>query len=89
MFKTLPQPNSTFEITATMAAIESLQGTLSMARALVVSGRTIDLAGLDREAARLCTAVACLPGDSGKALLASLHALTREIDLLAVVMPRP
>lgn len=83
------QPHSTFEVAATLAAVESLHGTLSMARALVVSGRDIDLAGLDREAARLCAAVACLPGDSGQALLASLQALTREIDLLTVVMPRP
>ena len=78
-----------FEVAATMAAIESLHGTLSMARALVVSGRAIDLAGLDREAARLCAAVACLPGDSGQALLASLHALMRELDLLVGCMPRP
>ncbi|WP_421992805.1 hypothetical protein [Roseococcus sp.] len=83
------QPHSTFEVAATLAAVESLHGTLSMARALVVSGRDIDLAGLDREAARLCAAVACLPEDSGQVLLASLHALTREIDLLTVVMPHP
>jgi len=79
----------TFEVAATMAAIESLHGTLTMARALVVAGREIDLAGLDREAARLCAAVACLPGDSGQALLASLQALAFELDLLAGCMPRP
>lgn len=72
-----------------MAAIESLHGTLSMARALVVSGREIDLAGLDREAARLCAAVACLPGNSGQALLGPLHALARELDLLTGCMPLP
>ncbi|MEI6162276.1 MAG: hypothetical protein WCP77_20780 [Roseococcus sp.] len=75
-------PRSEIEIAATMAAIESLQGTLTMARALVMAGRRVDLAGLDREAARLCAAVACLPGDSGQALLGSLAGLAYEIDLL-------
>ena len=89
MFETQSQPSPTVEVAATMAAIESLYGTLSMARALVVSGRTIDLAGLDREAARLCAAVACLSGDSGRPLLAPLQALARELDLLTGAMPRP
>lgn len=78
-----------FEVAATMAAIDSLHGTLSMARALILSGRAIDLAGLDREAARLCAAVACLPGDSGQALLTPLMGLTREVDLLSVCIPPP
>jgi hypothetical protein len=77
------------EVAATLAAIDSMQGTLTMARALVLAGREVDLAGLDREAARLCAAVACLPGDSGQALLASLMGLTREVDLLSVCMPEP
>jgi len=89
MFEKPSPPISALEVTATQAAIESLHGTLSMARALVVSGRTIDLAGLDREAARLCAAVACLPGDSGRPLLVPLEALARELDLLTgVVAPR-
>lgn len=78
-----------FEVAATLAAIDSLQGTLSMARALIISGREIDLAGLDREAARLCAAVACLPGDSGQALLTPLMGLTRAVDLLSVCIPQP
>lgn len=72
---------------ATLAAIDSLQGTLTMARALVLAGREVDLHGLDREAARLCAAVACLPGDSGQALLGSLIGLTREVDALCICMP--
>ncbi|MDB5412874.1 MAG: hypothetical protein JWR10_1209 [Rubritepida sp.] len=78
-----------FEVAATMAAIESMQGTLSMARALVISGREVELAGLDKEAQRLCAAVACLPSDSGQSMLASLIGLTREVDLLSVCIPRP
>lgn len=82
-------PPPRLEVAATLAAIDSLQGTLTMARALVLAGREVDLDGLDREAARLCAAVACLPGDSGKALLASLIGLTREVDALCVCMPEP
>jgi hypothetical protein len=77
------------EVAATLAAIDSLQGTLTMARALVLAGRAVELEGLDREAARLCAAVACLPGDSGQILLGSLVGLTREIDALSVCLPEP
>jgi hypothetical protein len=78
-----PSPPS-FEVAATIAAIESLQGTLAMARALVMAGRRVDLVGLDREAARLCAAVACMPGDSGDALLPSLLGLAREVETLSL-----
>jgi hypothetical protein len=74
------------EVAATLAAIDSLQATLAMARALVLAGREVELEGLDREAARVCAAVACLPGDSGQVLLGSLIGLTREIDALSVCL---
>jgi len=77
------------EVAAILAAIDSLQGTLTMARALVLAGREVDLGGLDREAARLCAAVACMPGNSGQALLGSLESLTREVDLLSLCLPAP
>lgn len=79
----------TIEVAATLAAMDSLQATLTMARALVLAGRVVELEGLDREAARLCAAVACLPGDSGQALLPSLIGLTREVDALSVSLPEP
>lgn len=77
------------EVAATLAAIDSMQGTLAMARALVLAGRKVELEGLDREAARLCAAVACLPGDSGQMLISSLVGLTREIDALSICLPEP
>jgi hypothetical protein len=89
MFENRIPPIPSIEITATLAVIESLHGTLSVARALVTTGRAIDLTGLDQEAARLCAAVACLPGGSGPALLSPLEALTREVELLAGCMPLP
>jgi len=77
------------EIRATMAAIDSMRGTLSVARALVLSGREVDLRGLDAEAQRLCAAVVCLPGAAAQALLDPLMGLTREVDLLAICIPPP
>ncbi|WP_431302324.1 hypothetical protein [Sediminicoccus sp. BL-A-41-H5] len=82
-------PPPSFEIAAMLAAIESLHATLTMARALVLAGREVDLGGLDREAARLCAAVACMPGDSGEALLPPLLRLAGEVEALSLCMPRP
>ena len=82
-------PPPSLEVTATLAAIESLQGTLAMARALVLAGRRVDLVGLDREAARLCAAVACMPGDSGDTLLPGLLGLAREVEALSLCLQEP
>lgn len=70
------------EVSAVLAAIDSLHGTVAMARALVESGRAVDLAGLDGEAARLCAAVACLAGDAGSELRAPMILLREEVDRL-------
>lgn len=72
----------TIELAATLAAIESLHGMMSVARALVAAGREVDLAGLDGEAQRLCAAVACLPRDSGQRLRIPLIELREELDRL-------
>ncbi|WP_424813853.1 hypothetical protein [Roseococcus sp. YIM B11640] len=89
MTTTAIAPPQSFEVAATMAAIESLHGTVAMARALVMTGREIDLQGLDQEAARLCAAVACLPGDSGEVLLGPLIGLAHQIELLSSCMSQP
>jgi hypothetical protein len=73
----------------TLAAIEALHDTVRMARALVDGGRRIDLAGLDAEAATLCTAVALLPAGAARPLRPALEALAREVDGLAVALPSP
>jgi hypothetical protein len=74
---------------AVLAAIDSLHGTVTMARVLVQSGRTIDLAGLDAEAMMLCAAVAGLPKSTGKLLRPALEALVREVEGLAATLPCP
>jgi hypothetical protein len=82
---TRPAPPE-LETLATLAAIESMQGTLALARALVEAGREVELAGLEREAERLCAALACLPEGSAPRLRGPLHGLTQELDRLAVTL---
>ncbi|MCO6419904.1 hypothetical protein JYK14_27635 [Siccirubricoccus sp. KC 17139] len=72
-----------------LAAIQSMQGTVTLARALSEGGRRIDLAGLDAEAARLCAAVAVLPKPAGQSLRPALLALLAEVEGLAGTLPAP
>ena len=74
---------------ATLAAIEALHGTVMMARALVSTGRQVDLAGLDAEAEGICLAVAGLPVAAARPLRPALEALAREVDGLATMLPPP
>ena len=69
-----------------LAAIESLHATLLMARALHEGGRSIDLAGMDAEAAALCTALALLPKAAARPLRPALLALAHEVDGLAAAL---
>jgi hypothetical protein len=82
---TRPAPPD-LETLATLAAIDSMQGTLALARALVETGRIVDLTGLEREAERLCAALACLPEGSAPRVRGPLHGLTQELDRLAVTL---
>lgn len=72
----------TIEMAATLAAIESLHGMMSVARALVAAGREVDLGGLDGDAQRLCLAIACLPRETGRSLRLPLIELREELDRL-------
>lgn len=71
------------------ATLESLRGTLSMERLLASGGRAIDLTGLDREAASLCTMILSLPGSAARALRPDLEVLLREVESLALTLPAP
>ena len=82
-----PQPAAVSqEVLAALAAIESLQTTMAVARALVGAGREVELDGLEREAARLCAALACMPEGSAATLRPPMHDLTDELDRLAVTL---
>lgn len=62
------------------AAIRSMGDTLSMAEALLHSGRAIDLAGLEREVASLCAAAVTLPAAEGRALRGELAGLMLQVE---------
>jgi hypothetical protein len=72
-----------------LGEIEAMRGTLTMARALVEAGRTIDLAGLDRQAAGICRSVAALPPGGGQAVKSAMIALMRDVQALAATLPDP
>jgi hypothetical protein len=74
---------------ATLAAIEALHDTVVMARALAANGRSIDLAGLDTEAATLCATVSQLPRHRARQLRPALEALAQEVASLAAALPPP
>jgi hypothetical protein len=75
---TAPSPTAAVE-----AAIASLDGTLAMARALVESGRRIELDGLENDAAALCAALMLLSPEAARALRPALIGLRRQVDELA------
>lgn len=65
------------------AAAEALVGTLRMARALVRSRRSLDLAGLEQEVGRLCAAALDLPPAEGRAMRPKLVLVLAELDALS------
>jgi len=71
---------------AVAAAIAALDGTLVVARALVESGRRIDLDGLEREAVALCAAVMALDVREARSLRPAIEALRHHVDSLAATM---
>jgi hypothetical protein len=73
---------------STLASIEAMRGTLAMARALFEGGRVVELAGLELEAAGICQALDGLPHHAASALRPAMLALMREVEALAILMPR-
>ncbi len=86
---TTTPPSSTPEMLGVLAAIDSLSTTLAVARALVGAGRTVELDGLEQEAARLCAALACMQDGAGTLLRPPLQELTRELDRLDLALRLP
>ncbi len=70
------------ESIAVCAAADALRGLVAVARALVESGRAVELDGLEAEAERVCAAAACLPRAAGFAVIPTLESAVREIDAL-------
>ena len=72
-----------------LAAIEALQATFDVAGALVAEGRSIDLAGLEEEAGRVCAAALAAPRAAVPAVLRRLEALRDSLDRLRAGLSPP
>jgi hypothetical protein len=68
---------------AVRAAIDSLGGTVAVARALVEGGRRVDLAGLERDCAMLCAALMSLQPHDARRLRPALEDLLFQVNRLA------
>jgi len=73
-------------VTASLAAIDSLQATLRVAGALVASGRAIDLVGLEVDVCRLCAAIQLVPPEQAKPLRPALVGLLQDLDRITVAI---
>ena len=69
-----------------MAFSEAVIHTLNVARALVDSGQTVDLTGLDGGIGLLCAKVLDLPPDRGRALRPRLMDVLAALDGIATAM---
>jgi hypothetical protein len=63
-----------------------LMRTIGIARALVRSGRTLDLRGIEDGIGLLCAQILDLPTRQGRTLLCQLQDLLAEVDALAVAL---
>lgn len=73
---------------AVVIAIDRLAAALTMAAALVGSGREVDLAGLDAEVGAVCADAVALPEEQAKACVPALSALLGRVDVVHEAMQR-
>ncbi len=72
-----------------LAAVESMEGTLAVAQALVAERRAVDLSGLEAEIGRLCAACLAAPRAMAPALRLRLESLLRTHDRLRAALAPP
>ena len=68
---------------AAQASLKRLQSAIAIASGLVVSGRSVDLTGLESVAGLLCAQVLDLPPEDGRAIRPSLVSVQESIAGLA------
>ncbi len=71
---------------ATLALADGLAKTLRIAKALLQSGRTIDLMGLEMMIGLLCARALDLPPEHGRAVRPELMTLRNETDALIALL---
>jgi hypothetical protein len=74
---------------AVSAAIKAMGESLTQAEASLAEGYALDLAGLDREIARLCAAAQEAPPAMAPMLRRELEALLGQVERLQAALPKP
>ncbi|MEJ0045981.1 MAG: hypothetical protein WDN04_07560 [Rhodospirillales bacterium] len=87
MFAAEAEPDVPPERLVTLA--ERLIRTLAVGRALVVSGRTVDMSGIQDGIGVLCAKTLDLSHRQGRLMLPSLLELAAQVDSLTQAMRRP
>lgn len=82
----IPSRDTEASVAAVRALSDELTNIVGVARALVESGRNIDLAGLDRQVGLLCAKTLDLPPDEGRRLRPRLIALSATVETLLRAM---
>lgn len=82
-----PLPDAAPQQLALLA--ERLSRTLAVARALAISGRQIDLNGIQDGVGLLCAKTLDLPRADARRLLPALHEVLAQIDSLRLALPPP
>jgi hypothetical protein len=78
-----PCPDAETEIGAVRALADELMKLVGVARALVDSGRHVDLVGLEDQVGLLCAKMLDLPPDEGRRVRPRLIALSGSVEALS------
>ena len=76
-------------MTAVIALGDAITRTVRIARALIESGRLVDLSGLERGVGLFCAKALDLPPELGRAVRPRLLAFQADLDLLAGALHPP
>jgi len=74
---------------AVLSAIAAMEENLVQATAMIAGGEALDLAGLDAEIGRLCSAAQAAPDSMKPALRRALQGLLGRLDGLQKALPVP
>ena len=67
---------------AVLAAVDELHGVLSLAEVLLMTGKTLDLQGLEKEVAGICASATALPAEQGRLARGALVDLLAQVEVL-------
>jgi hypothetical protein len=68
---------------------ERLSRTAAVARALIMAGRTVDLAGIEDGIGLLCAKSLDLPRENAREILPAMHALLAQLASLTTAIQMP